>query len=409
MNAATPLPDSPADGLLSRPAAVPAEAAGCDPGRMAALAQVAGGIAPALSDLLTVIRGQAGLLLDAAEPDAETREALNQIYNAAEKAGSLMRQLLIFSRQQTMHPEIMDLNVLIGETAGAVRRLLGEKIPVELNLAADLPLIVADREMIEQILLILALNARDAMPTGGRLRIKTAAVASPSGAANAGPDGRPEKFVVLQVDDAGRGIAPEILPHIFEPFFTTKTGGRSTGLGLATVFGILQQHRGWITVDSVPSAGASFKAFLPAAPPDAVAAPIRGTGAGTQRGHETILLVEDDAAVREFTCAVLQQQGYRVLQAASGPDALEAWQWHGARVRLLLTDLVLEDGMTGLQLAARLRAENPALQVICTSGHQRDTMQRFPTLSGDFHFLPKPCRPQTLLAAVRALLDDPSP
>ena len=405
-NDAMQLPETPTGGQSARPQCMSFEIAAFDTQRMEALAQIAGGIAPALSDLLTVIRGQAGQLLDAADRDAGDREPLNQIYTAADKAASLIRQLMIFSRQQTMHAEIMDLNGLIDESAGVLRRLLGDGIPVEFRLAPNLPLILADPGMMEQVLIILTLNARDAMPTGGRLLFKTEMVATAEGI---GLDRTAEKMVVLTVEDTGRGIAPDILPRVFEPFFTTKADGRSAGLGLATVFGIVQQHHGWMAVESVLNAGSSFQAFLPAAPPDAVAEPGRGTGAGTRAGHETILLVEDDAAVREFTVAILQQYGYRVLQASSGPEAMEVWKWHAPRVRLLLTDMVLEDHMTGLELAAKLRTESPGLKVICTSGHSRETMKRFPEDLGGCHFLQKPCRPQALVAAVRALLDEKHP
>ena len=400
------LPDTPTGGQSARPQCRSFESAAFDTQRMEALAQIAGGIAPALSDLLTVIRGQAGQLLDAADRDAGDRERLNQIYTAADKAASLIRQLMIFSRQQTMHAEIMDLNGLIDETTGVLRRLLGDGISVEFRLASNLPLIVADRDMLEQLLIILALNARDAMPTGGRLLFKTEAMDTTEGI---GLDSPTRKMVVLTVDDTGRGIAPESLPRVFEPFFTTQADGKSAGLGLATVFGIVQQHHGWMAVESVLNAGSSFQAFLPAAPPGAVAEPGRGAGAGTRAGHETILLVEDDAAVREVTVAILQLHGYRVLQASSGPEAMEVWKWHAPRVRLLLTDMVLEDHMTGLELAAKLRTENPGLKVICTSGHSRETMKRFPEDLGGCHFLQKPCRPQALVAAVRALLDDQQP
>jgi CheY-like chemotaxis protein len=380
-----------------------------DTQRMDALAQVARGIAPALSDLLTVIRGRTGCLLDAADSNAATQEPLNQIYTAAEKAGSLIRQLLIFSRQQPMHAEIMDLNGLIDDTAGVLRRLLGGRISLEFRLAANLPLILADPTMIEQVIIILALNAVDAMPAGGRLLFRTETVETIGGAATESSAAKPGKFVVLQVDDTGRGIAPEILPRVFEPFFTTKAGGKSAGLGLAAAFGVVKQHHGWMAVESVVDTGSSFKAFLPAAPPDSVVQFPQGTATGDRRGHETILLVEDDVAVREFTVAILQEHGYRVLQAASGPEAMEAWKWHAPRVRLLLTDMVLEDHMTGLELAAKLRAESPGLKVICTSGHSRETTERFREIPGGCHFIPKPCRPEALVAAVRAMLDDQPP
>jgi two-component system cell cycle sensor histidine kinase/response regulator CckA len=380
-----------------------------DPQSMARLARMAGGIAPALSDLLTVIRGQTEVLLNQAEHAAGAPEALKQIYTAAEKAGSLLRQLLIFSGQQAPHPGPVALNGLVEETAGVLHRLLGATITAEFRLTPELPGILADPGMLEQVLIILAVNAREAMPGGGRLLVRTAVAEVPAGVGQNRTDGPPRKFVVLSVEDTGRGIPPEILPRIFEPFFTTKAGGRSLGLGLATVFGIAQQHHGWVTAENLAGAGARFTVFLPVARPGQEAAAGRATPARPARGHETILLVDDEASVREFTAQLLSEQGYRVLQAGTGPAALEAWQWHGPRVRLLLTDMVLEGHMSGLQLAARLRAENPGLKVICTSGHQRDTMERFPELSGGYHFLPKPCRPQTLLAAVRTLLDEKLP
>lgn len=401
--------DTPAGRLSSLPGCTPAGIAAFDSPRMESLAQIAGGIAPAFSDLFTVIRGQTGLLLDAGDHDAGAQESLKQIYTAVEKAGSLMRQLLIFSRQQTPQAVLVDLNGLIEETAGVLRRVLGHGISVEFRLAPGLPLISADPGMLEQALLILALNASDAMPTGGRLKIKTEVVDPADGALPVGPASAPGRLVVLQVDDTGGGVAPEILPRIFEPFFTTKVGGRSIGLGLATVFAIVGQHHGWITVESAVNTGSSFKLFLPAALAGSVAEASRGPETDAQAGNETILFVEDDVAVREFTVAILQERGYRVLQASSSQDAMEVWKWHAPRVRLLLTDMVLEDHISGLELAAKLRAENPGLKVICTSGHPRDTMERFPGLSKGYRFLQKPCRPQTLMAAVRALLDDKRP
>jgi two-component system cell cycle sensor histidine kinase/response regulator CckA len=379
----------------------PSDGVVLDRQRMEALAQVVGGIAPALSDLLTVIRGQASGLLDAADAAPATKPPLTQIYTAAEKAGSLIRQMLIFSQQQPMHAAIIDLNGLIEDTSAVLRRLAGEVIAVEFRRAPGLPPILADAGMIEQVLVILTLNARDAMPHGGRLVVTTEAV-------NAA-DASSEKRVVLTVADTGCGIAPEVLPRIFEPFFTTKPGGRSTGLGLATVFGIAQLHHGSIAVENVDGAGARFKLSLPASPGVAATSSHRPDDIPPGGGRETILLVEDDPTVRDFTAAILQEYGYRVLQAPTSADALEAWKWHGPRVRLLLTDLVLDDGMHGLELAARLRADRPALPVICTSGHSREITNRFPALAGGCHFLPKPCRPQTLLATMRALLDGKTP
>ncbi len=390
----------------AHPGAEPASLASAE---MKALAQITGGLAPALSDLLTVIRGQAGVLLDRADGDATTQEPLKQIHTAAEKAVCLLRQLQIFSGEQTAHTEITELNSLITESARALHQLLGDGIAAEFRLAADLPLVMADRAMLEQLLIILALNAHDAMPTGGRVVIQTDAVEITDAAVLDWPGGRPGKFVVLSLEDNGRGIAPEILPRIFEPFFTTKPAGRSLGLGLATAHGIVRQHAGWMTVRSSIGSGTRFQAILPIAPADAVAAHAPGADTGQHSGNETILLVEDEAGVREFIACVLRDKGYRVLQAANGLDALEVWQWHGPRVRLLLTDMVLADDMTGLELAAHLRTENPSLKVICTTDYQRAALKRFPDLAGGYHYLQKPCRPQTLAAAVRAVLDGQQP
>ena len=375
---------------------------------MKALAQVTGGIAPALSDLLSVIRGQAGVLLDRAEPDAPAQEPLRQIHAAAEKAASLLRQLQIFSGQQTAHTELSEMNSLVEDSAGLLHRLLGEKITAEFRLAPGLPLVVADRAMLEQLLNILALNACDAMPAGGRLLVQTAELEITDTTAPDWPEGRAGKFIVLSVDDTGSGVAPEILPRIFEPFFTTKPTGRSVGLGLATALGIVRQHGGWMAVKSRVGGGTRFQAIFPIAPADAVAA-ASGANPAERSTSETILLVEDEAGVREFVACVLKEQGYRVLQAVSGLDALEVWQWHGARVRLLLTDMVLEDNMTGLELAVKLRAENPSLKVICTTGYQREALKLFPGVGGDYRYLQKPCRPQTLVATVRAVLDGQTP
>lgn len=374
--------------------------------RLEALRQVTGGIAPAFSDLLTVMRGQAGALLTAGDAPAAMRGPLHQIFTAAEKAGSLLRQMLIFSGRQAMRPAVLDLNALLANFEGVLRQLAGHEIAVALEPGSNLPSVSADAEMLEQVFLVLTLNACEAMPTGGRLRLSTAALEISVESATQWPEGRAGKFVLLEVADTGRGIAPEIRPQIFEPFFTTKTGGKSAGLGLACVSGIVRQHGGWVAVESTVDAGARFTVFLPAAPLAAGASAESAADSGKDLGKATILVVEDDAALREFTVTLLQEAGLRVLQAGSSRDALEIWQWHGARIRLLLTDMVLEDKMSGLDLAAKLREQRPDLKVICTSGYWRDADKSSPALGDNFLYLSKPCRPQTLVAAVRALLVD---
>lgn len=374
---------------------------------MAALAQIAVGLAPALSDSLTVIRGQTGVLLDGPGLPLATQQSLLQIHNAAERASSVIRQLLIVSQQLTAQPLALSLNALIAETDGVLRRLLGPAVTLECDLAADLPPILADPGLLEETLIALALNARDAMPHGGRLRLKTEAREIATESAPSPPPARTGRFVVLECSDTGHGIGAADLPRIFEPFFTTHTGGKHPGLGLAAVFGIVRQHHGWLTVDSAVGAGSSFRISLPALPPGPAEPASPARDRGNLRRHETILFVEDDAAVRDFTYELLQEQGYRVLQATSVAEALEAWQWHSGRIKLLLTDLVLDDSGSGLDLATRLRAENPNLKVICTSGHQRADLKRFPGLAQGYAFLAKPCRPQTLLATIQRLLEPP--
>jgi CheY-like chemotaxis protein len=376
--------------------------------KMEALAQVAGGVAHEFNDLLTIITGHASLLLDAEDPATETLEPLNQISAASERAAGLLRQLLIFSRQQPMHPQNLDLNGLIEGTVLGLRRLLGEQITIETSLAASLPLIRADAGMLEQILINLALNAREAMPEGGQLILATEALAITEAGAKLEPPSRPGSFVCLKITDTGCGIDPEVLPRIFEPFFTTKDAGKSAGLGLAAAWGIVQQHAGWLEVKSAVNEGATIKVFLPAAPAGAVAEPVIHSGEKIG-GREVILLVEDEASVREVAVAMLQKHGYRVLQAGSAEEALEAWKWHALRIELLLTDLVLPGHITGPQLAERFRAEKPTLKVICLSGYGREDSERVPKLPVGGHFLRKPCRPRVLARAVRALLDGKQP
>ena len=374
---------------------------------MTALAQVAVGVAPALNDLLTVITGRANLLLDQAGTDAPTRESLNEIYTAGERAVSLIRQLLLFGGCEKLHEQVVDLNHLVEENNGVLHRVLGGTIVTELRLAPNLPLVTADPAMLEQVLLGLVWNARDAMPQGGRLAITTTPVSVSEDAVKSYPGGRAGSFVSLSVADTGAGIPSEILPRIFDPFFTTKAAHGNVGLGLAVIFGILRQHRGWVAVDSVVGRGATFTVFLPATAADAQAGARAPSDAKAGSGREAILLVEDDTPVREFTAAVLRSHGYRVLQAPGTTEALETWKWHGERIGLLLTDMVLED-MSGLDLAARLRREKPGLAVICTSGHGREIMERPSSLGSGCTFLAKPCRPQVLIRAVRTALNPPS-
>lgn len=370
----------------------------------AAFAQLAGGLAPVFNDLLTVITGRAALLLDHAGADAAMQESLRQIYTAGERAACLIRQLQIISGRECLQPEKLDLNRLIEEHSGTLRRVLGADVEMELKLGADLPPLSADAGLLEQVLVITALNARDAMPDGGRFTISTALVTVTADEAKSPWGGRAGRHLVLGLADTGAGMSGDHLARVGEPFFSTKSEGRGAGLGLAALLSIARQHGGWATAHSEPDAGAEFRVFLPVGPdegPDMRPAPNREQA--SVRG--TVLVVEDEPSVREFTAAMLTRQGYRVLQAASVTDALETWKWHQARIALLLTDLVLEDNITGLELAQMLREEKPDLRVICVSGHE--LLRQSATAVSGCVLLEKPYRPQALLRAVHELLAPP--
>ena len=374
--------------------------------KMDMIGQLAGGIAHDFNNLLTVINGHSSLLLD--KPDLPPRfvNSIKEIFVAGGRAAGLTRQLLIFSRKDQSDSRPVDLNEIIVEISTMLRRMIGEHIRLDLDLARGLPPILADAGMIEQVLLNLVVNARDAMPKGGSLVISTGAAEITAADGPRHPAAMPGPHVCLGVRDAGSGIAPDILPRIFEPFFTTKALGKGTGLGLSTVFAITRQHHGWVEVESEVGLGTVFRVYLPVAPAEARVTPVapRETGLALP-GRETILLVEDEASVREFASIVLQMHGYKVLQAASGVEALETWEWHGEKISLLLTDLVLPDDITGPELAEKLRARRPDLKVLFCSGYNPETASQILSAHPGFTFLRKPYQPRTLARAVREMLD----
>ncbi|MFZ5495341.1 MAG: response regulator [Verrucomicrobiota bacterium] len=371
--------------------------------KMEIIGQLAGGIAHDFNNILTVINGYAKLMLDGGDQTLVAQERLRMIYAAGMRAGSLTRQLLLFSRKHAINKDVLELNALIEEIAKMLSRLIGEDVPLELKLDPTPRFVTADASMLEQVLMNLAVNARDAMPRGGHLTIATELRSVSAAEAAENLARRAGEFVCLSVRDTGNGIPPEVLPRIFEPFFTTKAIG--TGIGLATVFGIVQEHQGWIEVETVISVGTCFRIFLPLAPLTEVAARVTSQEPFDRKGSETILLVEDETTVREFAVAVLQHYGYRVLQAGSGVEALETWKWHHARIALVITDLVMPDGLSGLDLANTLRAENPALKMILTSGYARDMATKVHVVPKDLPFLQKPYLPNTLARMVSEALD----
>jgi PAS domain S-box-containing protein len=376
--------------------------------KMEAVGQLAGGIAHDFNNLLAVIEMQASLLLDDNRMDATVRGGIAHIMGASRRAAELTRQLLTFSRRQVKHDANIDLREVLGPMTGMLRRVLGENIALEERLAPAAPRIKADPGMMEQVLMNLAVNARDAMPQGGRLTVELIEVAFDEGDVPAHPRATPGHYLCLAVGDTGCGITEADLAHIFEPFFTTKDVGKGTGLGLAIVFGIIEQHHGWIEVDSVVGVGTTFRVYLPVLPMATAATNAERSGpAMSNGGHETILLVEDDDAVRAVTMLALQRHGYQVVEAESGVAALAAWDVLPVPPDLLLTDLVMPGTVSGCALAKQLVARRPALKVICASGYCPELALGGTPLDPAWGFLQKPYPMGELTRVVRQCLDRP--
>ncbi|MBV9998775.1 MAG: response regulator [Verrucomicrobia bacterium] len=376
--------------------------------KLEAIGQLAGGVAHDFNNLLTIIQLHAASQLSAGNLSAKVAESAHQIAVAAERAAALTRQLLTFSRKQVTQMAELDLNEVVADLTKMLQRLLGEDVRLDVSLSPAQPFIRADAGMIEQVVFNLAINARDAMPRGGRLRIQTEMVDLNESGAQVNPEARPGAFVCLSVNDTGQGIAPEHMPRLFEPFFSTKKVGEGTGLGLATVYGIMKQHHGWITVESQIQKGTTFRAFFPRSfgveaaplePGEPMHAPV------LPRGSEGILVVEDEAPVRQVVRTILESLGYRVFEADSGPAALAVWRERKSEVGLVLTDIVMPESMTGRALAERLWAEAPTLPVILTSGYSPQMAGQERGVGEGVAFLQKPYLPDRLATLVREVLD----
>ena len=376
--------------------------------KLEALGQLAGGVAHDFNNLLTVVLGHCGLLKSDGLLTDEAHSSVEEIRLAAESAAHLTRQLLAFSRRETPQPQPVNLNEIITNVSKMLRRLIGEAIPLHCRLAPGLPTIGADIGMIEQVLLNLAVNARDAMPKGGRISIATQELTLRDDDMAHHPQGRRGEFVVLRVQDTGCGIPAHLLPLIFEPFFTTKEAARGTGLGLATVQTIVSQHQGWIEVDSQVDQGSTFSIYLPTAGEALTPVLASALPPGSLRGSECILIVEDDVSVLQMTRQALRAQGYTVQTASSGVEALVVWQENGPQIDLLITDLVLPQSLNGDELARLLRCRNPHLRVLFMSGYGPEAI--CPDWTGEMNdfLLVKPYESNTLLQAVRQTLDRPS-
>jgi PAS domain S-box-containing protein len=372
--------------------------------KMEAIGQLAGGVAHDFNNLLTVIHGHASMLGMNGALDEMAGRSARQIVQAAERAAGLTRQLLTFSRRSVMQTRQLDFNEVVRNITKLLARILGEDITLQVEYPAVAPQVNADESMIEQVVMNLAVNARDAMPGGGELRLTVGTASLSDTAGMQHPDARPGEFVTLCVADAGTGIAAEHLPHIFEPFFTTKAKGKGTGLGLATVYGVLKQHQGWIEVESAPRQGTKFTAYFPrtqVGPPE----PTPEARPVPRGGSETILLVEDEEPVREMVRCFLEARGYHVLEAESGVRALEVWAGEAPKVDLLLTDLVMPGGLNGRELAGVLRAERPQLRVVYMSGYSAEVLGREFVVQPGVDFLQKPFDPDRLAGMVRESLD----
>jgi PAS domain S-box-containing protein len=374
--------------------------------RMEAVGRLAGGVAHDFNNLLTVINGRSDMLATLVEPDSNLMREIDEIKQAGQRAVALTRQLLLLSRRQVGSPQALCLNRVIGAVENLLRRSIGEQIELVTNLDSDLPSVLADESQIEQVLLNLALNARDAMATGGTLTLETTKVlvdessAAQSLALDEGP------YVLLRVRDTGDGIDPLIRGKLFEPFVTTKESSRGTGLGLSTVYGVVKQCKGQIRVESQPGRGASFEIYLPAVDQPAVATAEDVEVSDVPTGKERILLVEDEAAVRSLLRRFLDSQGYRVVEASNGDAALDLAETNNGGFDLLLTDLVMP-GMGGFELAKRLEQHLPGLHVIFMSGYSEEAVrdpEAESTMTAE-NFLQKPFSTDLLARRLRDVLD----
>jgi len=372
--------------------------------RLESVGRLAGGMAHDFNNLLVVISGYAQLMQGDLEADDPHRGNLDEILRAAGRAAELTRQLLAFSRQQVLHPRVLDLNEVVTAIGPMLRRLIGEDVALETALAPDLGVVQADPGQLEQVLMNLSVNARDAMPQGGRLTIETANVELDAAFAQMHATVKSGSYVLLAVSDTGVGMDAETRRHLFEPFFTTKPTAEGTGLGLATVYGIVKQSGGSIWAYSEPGQGSTFKIYLPcvAGPADPLTAVANETNA-TQDGTETILVVEDDAAVRGVLTAMLRRHGYRILEASDGRAAVDL-AGGPEEPDLLITDLVMP-GMSGRELADRLVAQRPGLRTLFASGYGHSTLVRRGALEPSMSYLAKPFGANELARKVRELLD----
>jgi len=371
--------------------------------KLEAIGQLTGGIAHDFNNIVTVIQGYTGMLLGNSSSHQPGYEELREIQIAGERAADLTRQLLAFSRKQKSLPRILDLNGVVSNLDRMLRRLIGENITLTTSLASNLDPVEADPGQLEQVIVNLVVNARDAMPGGGEVTIETSNVVLGEPQASPALGMKPGPYVRLQVRDTGTGMDTETLSHVFEPFFTTKEPGRGTGLGLATVFGVVKQSGGNVYVESEPGRGSVFKIFLPRAEGQAEPEPLRSEPSPTEvRGGEVVLVVEDDAAVRRLACQILAKRGYAVLEAADPDRGLEIARQRAQRIDLLVSDVVMPQ-MSGPDLARRVAELRPGTKVLFLSGYAGRVVAEG-GLDPNAPFLEKPFNPEDLLKKIREVL-----
>ncbi len=375
--------------------------------KVEAVGRLAGGIAHDFNNLLTVIKGYSELSRMGLKEGDALRENMDEIRNAAERAASLTRQLLAFSRRQVMEMKVLDLNTLLRDLEKMLRRIIGENIEMIIQPAEDLGRVRADVGQIEQVIMNLAVNARDAMPNGGKLTIKTANVELDESSARSHFDVNPGHYVMFSVSDTGVGMTPEVRERIFEPFFTTKETGKGTGLGLSTAYGIVKQSKGHIWVYSEKEKGSAFKIYLPR-----VDEPLEEIGNEVlkkelPRGNETILIVEDEEEVRKLAGKILERQGYKILETFDGDDALVACARCKSPIHLMLADVVMP-GMSGFELANLLKPLYPEMKILYMSGYTDDAVVRHGVLEKGVNYIQKPFTMERLARKVREMLDKDS-
>lgn len=379
--------------------------------KMEAIGQLAGGVAHDFNNILTVVLGNARLLQDEASLSTAAKAHLAELIRAGEQASSLTHQLLTFSRRNIMETHLVDLNVVLTDVAMMLTRLIGEDIAFECRCAPEALTVKVDASLIGQVLVNLVVNARDAMPRGGRLTIGTGIETVTAEQAHNHPDAHVGQYATFYVADTGCGMDETTRSHLFEPFFTTKEIGKGSGLGLSVAYGIIKQHGGWIQCVSAVNHGSTFTIFLPACsePLPIASHPLNANEAAPRPGSERILVVEDEASVGQFVRTCLEKQGYRVDLANSGNEALRLWASAAGEIDLLMTDMVMPGGLSGYDLAAKLRAERPRLKVIFSSGYSPDYAGSDLEQSTGAVFLQKPYSPSTLIKVVRRCLDAGTP